>query len=64
MFSSGQLKKKLNEYDEPVRGVQELWERVKEQWDRIVKEECHKLIESMPNRVEAVYNAKGGYTKY
>ena len=58
------LKRRLNEYDEPARGVQELWERVQELWDKIAKEECQKLIESMPNRVKAVYKAKGGYTKY
>ena len=27
-------------------------------------EECQKLIESMPRRVQAVLKAKGGYTKY
>lgn len=26
--------------------------------------ECQKLIESMPRRIEAVYKAKRGYTKY
>jgi len=25
---------------------------------------CQKLIESMPRRIEAVIEAKGGYTKY
>ena len=58
------LKKKLREYDEPTGGVVELWERVQVQWDNIAKEECQKLIESMPNRVKAVIKAKGGYTKY
>ena len=58
------LKKMLKEYDEPVRGVEELWTRVQEQWDRIPKEKCQKLIESMLYKVKAVYKANGSYTKY
>ena len=58
------IKRMLNEYDEPARGVQELWERVQKQWDKIAKDVCQKLIEGMPRRVKAIYNAKGGYTKY
>ena len=49
---------------EPPRGIQELWERVQKEWDNIGAEECRKLIESMPRRVEAVVKAKGGHTKY
>src|SRR5260221_6699059 len=41
------LKRKLGEYEEPPRGIQE----------------GRKLIESMPRRVEAVVKAKGGHTK-
>ena len=58
------LKRKLGEYEEPARGINELWERIQVVWDIIPAEECQKLIESMPRRVEAVLRAKGGYTKY
>ena len=51
------LKKKLGEYEESANSVTELWEK-------IPKEECQKLIESMPRRLAAVVRAKGGYTKY
>ena len=33
-------------------------------WKEIPKEECQKLIESMPRRLAAVITAKGGYIKY
>ena len=33
-------------------------------WEGIPVEECQKLIESMPRRIEAVIKAKGGYNKY
>jgi len=58
------LKKRLQQYEEPPTSVHELWERVQVEWEKITKEECQNLIESMPRRVAAVARAKGGYTKY
>jgi len=58
------LKRKLAEYQEPPKGIMELWERVEGEWNKIGPEVCQNLIESMPRRVEAVVKAKGGYTKY
>ena len=58
------LKRKLAEYEEPPKGIQELWEQVEAEWEKIGVETCRELIESMPRRVRAVYEAKGGYTKY
>ena len=58
------LKCKLNKYEEPPKGVYELWDRVAEEWNKITPEECQNLIESLPRRLEAVYKAKGGHTKY
>jgi transposase len=58
------LKRKLAEYQEPPKGIMELWERVEGEWNKIGPEVCQNLIESMPRRVEAVVKANGGYTKY
>lgn len=58
------LKKRLNSYEVPSKGVWELWERIEVEWDKIEVEECQGLIESMPRRLEAVIKAKGGHTKY
>lgn len=58
------LKRRLQEFEEPASSVGELWDRVQKLWEEIPKEECQKLIESMPRRLEAVIKAKGGYTKY
>jgi len=57
------LKKTLNKYPNPVKGVHELWERVVEEWNKISPETCQNLIESMPRRIQAVIKAKGGHTK-
>ena len=60
----GFLKRKLSEHKHPPSGIYELWERIHVKWEKIAVEECQKLIESMPRRVQAVLKAKGGYTKY
>ncbi len=58
------LKARLQQYDTPPKGVHELWERVAKEWNEIPPETCQNLIESMPRRIEAVLEAKGGHTKY
>ena len=58
------LKRKLKMYEEHPKGLYELWERVEVEWNKITPEECQNLIESLPRRLEAVYKAKGGHTKY
>ena len=58
------LKRRLANYEEISKGVQELWERVEVEWDKIPKEDCLNLIESMPKRIAEVLKAKGGYTIY
>jgi len=58
------VKRKLQEYEIPPKGVHELWERVAKEWNEIPSEVCQRLIESMPRRVAAVIKANGGHTKY
>ncbi len=42
----------------------ELKATVKETWASVPPQQCHKLITSMPRRIEAVIKAKGASTKY
>ena len=42
----------------------ELMASIKETWASITPEQCHRLIASMPRRIEAVIKAKGFPTKY
>ena len=58
------MKRRLEEYDSPPQGIEELWERIQKEWDQIPPSECQNLIESMPRRMQAVLKAKGAYTKY
>ncbi|KAI0993416.1 hypothetical protein K3495_g14768 [Podosphaera aphanis] len=47
------------------RSQNELRRIVADAWDRAVDEnELEKLVESMPSRIRAVYEAQGGPTKY
>jgi transposase len=58
------LKRRLNRYDSPAKGIIELWARVRETFSSITSDDCRRLIESMPRRVEAVLEAKGKWTSY
>ncbi len=46
------------------KNADELKATVKETWASIPPQQCHKLISSMPRRIEAVIKAKGAPTKY
>jgi len=47
----------------PLGYVKELWERLERTWWDI-EHLCRQLVESMPARIEAVIEARGGYTRY
>ncbi len=42
----------------------ELKGAIKATWASIMPQQCHRLITSMPRRIEAVIHAKGAPTKY
>ncbi len=46
------------------KNADELKATVKETWASIPPQQYHKLITSMPRRIEAVIEAKGAPTKY
>ena len=48
----------------PLGTVEELWEQLERTWWDIEPELCRRLVESMPARIEAVIEARGGYTHY
>ncbi len=58
----GIVKRKMR--DTRPNNADELKATVKETWASIPPQQCHKLITSMPRRIEAVIKAKGAFTKY
>ena len=56
------LKWQLQAYGVPPAGVHEHWEWVQVEWERILKEVCRNLIESVPRRGSD--KAKRGQIKY
>ncbi len=60
--SMGIVKRKMR--DTRPNNADELKATVKETWASIPPQQCHKLITSMPRRIEAVIKAKGAPTKY
>ncbi len=58
----GIIKRKM--INKRPKNADELKATVKETWASIPPQQCHKLITSMPRRIEAVIKAKGAHTKY
>ncbi len=58
----GIVKRKMR--DTRPNNADELKATVKETWASIPPQQCHKLITSVPRRIEAVIKAKGAPTKY
>ncbi len=58
----GIVKRKMR--DTRPNNADDLKATVKETWASIPPQQCHKLITSMPRRIEAVIKAKGALTKY
>ena len=58
------LKRRLNQHERAPSGMNELWERIETEWDKIDVDICLNLIKSIPRRVQAVLKAKGGWTDY
>ncbi len=58
----GIVKRKMR--DTRPNNADELKAAIKETWASIPPQQCHKLITSMPRRIEAVIKAKGVPTKY
>ncbi len=58
----GIVKRKMR--DTRLNNADDLKATVKETWASIPPQQCHKLITSMPRRIEAVIKAKGAPTKY
>ena len=58
------LKKRLGDYETPPGEILKLWERIQEEWEKILAQVCQNLVESMTKRVAAVIKARGGHTRY
>ena len=58
----GMFKKKMR--DTRPNDADELKAAIKAPWASIIPQQCHRLIASMPRRIDAVIFAKGASTKY
>lgn len=47
-----------------VTSKEKLLDALRETWDKIDEQQIRNLVESMPRRLQAVIEAKGGHTKY
>lgn len=44
-----------------IKNIDELWDRVQEEWNKIPQEFIDSLYITMPQRIKDLIHAKGGY---
>ncbi|KAG1093973.1 hypothetical protein G6F42_018845 [Rhizopus arrhizus] len=57
-------KLRLSLHERKVRNIDELWERVDSEWNKLDKDVCRSYIDSMPDPIAAVIKSKGRFTRY
>jgi len=58
------VKRRIMEKHAKVSNKEQLWSAIEEEWEATPKETVRTLYESIPGRLQAVIQAKGGVTKY
>jgi hypothetical protein len=58
------VKAKLNVRHPRPSSLDQLFDAIQDEWSKISKRTLKNLVESMPRRVQALLEARGGYTKY
>ena len=58
------LKIRVNQRKERPKNLDELWKIIQEEWEKIDIGFVNSLVRGMPRRAKAVYEARGGPTKY
>jgi transposase len=57
-----EIKIQLRKIPKKITNKEDLWDKLQDIWNNIEIEKCIKLIETMPERINDVIKAKGGYT--
>lgn len=59
-----ELDRRIRSRPELPTSASDLWEIMQDEWKKIPPEFCRKLISTMPERVNDLKNARGGYTRW
>jgi transposase len=59
-----ELKKRVKNRSTQPKNMDELWDAVQDEWEKIPPDFCQKLISTMPQRVADVIKVSGGHTRW
>lgn len=59
-----EVERRLRQLPERPTSKEDLWDKLQHVWNRIEPDFLTKLIKSMPDRIQDVLKAKGGYTRW
>jgi len=57
-----EMKNRLQKSTIQIKNKEDLWDKIQDIWNNIEVKTCIKLIETMPQRINNIIKAKGGYT--
>ena len=58
------FKKRVAQLTSPATTLDGLWDKIQDAWNEITTDQCRKVIDSMPARIQAVIDARGGHTRW
>ena len=58
-----EVERRLRDLRGHINSKEDLWEKLQDVWNGIEVDVCRKLIATMPQRIQDVLKAKGGYTR-
>ena len=58
------LDRAIRKRDVQPTNLRELGEALIQEWNGLSQRDLNKLVESLPRRIDAVIQARGGYTRY
>jgi hypothetical protein len=59
-----EVERRLRDLRGHINSKEDLWEKLQDVWNGIEVDVCRKLIATMPQRIQDVLKAKGGYTRW
>lgn len=59
-----EVKKRIKQSPEKISGKDDLWDLITNVWNGIEPEICQTLYRSMTKRINDLYDANGGYTRW
>ncbi|POG69876.1 hypothetical protein GLOIN_2v1439390, partial [Rhizophagus irregularis DAOM 181602=DAOM 197198] len=59
-----EMDRRLRRLETPIRTQDQMWDAIQKIWVELKNDVCKKLVDTMPDRINDVIRANGGYTRW